>query len=203
MSSKTTLAALIAALTFGCGGAQNPRDEDLTAEEHEAEAEREEAAAEQHEAQTRGTVFYAQDVYDPSDAHRFEAEQHREHAEAHRRMAERLRAFEDAECSEFPPETRASCPLLLDLESIEDIEGGVRLTFAADQEIEPVIDHIRCHIAFAQAEGTGGIDSCALYVPGTTVTVNMNVVDLVTDEEEHVAELRRRVSVQAPPDDEE
>lgn len=194
----------IGSVAFGfvvaCGGAQSPEDQHLTADEYDEQAQREDEAADDHEAQMRGAVFYGEDIYNPSDAHACEAHQHRERAQICREIADRLRAFEEAECARFPADSRASCPLLLDLESVENIEGGVRLTFSNTREIEPIIDHLRCHIAFAAAQGTEGIDSCALYVPGSRVEVNLNVVDLTTTEGEYVEELRRRVAVQAPPD---
>ena len=201
----------LALLALACGGPQDPATEDLTAEEHEAEAAREEAAASEHEdrydpdarlttgGQQPGTdLYYGTDHYNPTEVHLHAAVEHRDHADAHRARAEQLRSFAEAECAEFPPETRASCPLLLGLEEVEDIDGGIRMTFASEQDLAPVVDHIRCHIAFAAARGDDGMETCALYVHGARVAVQDNVVSLTTDRGEHVAELRSRVRRQAP-----
>jgi len=170
MSLRAFLSLVV--LVAACGGPQAAREDDLTAEQHEDEAIREEGDADSSE-----------DL---------------EHAEAHRRRAEELRAFEAVECAQLSADQRASCPLLLHLQAVVDIEGGSRLTFADDQNIGPVLEMLRCHIAFAAAQGREGIDECALYVPGATLRSEENVVLLTTDQVEHVDELRRRVAVQAP-----
>jgi len=207
----SAVALLALALGVACGGPQDPATENLTAAEHEAEAEREEAAAAEHEGQydpdarlTTGgqqpgtDLYYGTDHYNPTEVHLHAADDHREHAGAHRERAAQLRDFAEAECAEFPPETRASCPLLLGLVEVEDIEAGIRMTFASAQDLAPVVDHIRCHIAFAAAMGNEGMDHCALYVHGASVDVEGTSVDLITDQPGFVAELRRRVRVQAP-----
>jgi hypothetical protein len=185
----------MAALLAACGGPQDPATENLTAEEHEEEAEREEAEAAENERLAVRTG-YSIDVYDPADSRLALAAEHREHAEAHRRQAEALRAFEDEECGEFPESARSACPFLLGLREIEDIDGGVQVVFDVDAPIDAIVDHIRCHLAFVAAQGAEGIDDCALYVPGATVRKEGNMVVLTTDQADYVAELRRRVHVQ-------
>ena len=192
----------------GCGGTQNPRDQDMTAAEHEGEAEQEERAGDERESHydeaAVGTgaashqAFHGTDVYNPTAHHAVAAEAHREHAQEHRARAGALRAFEDAECSQFPAETRASCPLLLGLQSVEDIDGGSQLTFDPETDFGSVIDHLRCHVAFASAQGREGINHCALYVHGAEIHVEEHIVTLTTPEADHVAELRDRVALQAP-----
>ena len=209
---KTTNTILVGAiaLAFSCGGAQDPAAEDLTAAEHLAEAEREEARA--AEAESRydpdarersgsegiGPVTVGGRAYNPTEHELAVAERHREHANAHRSRAEELLAFEARECELLPEESRAACPLLLDLERVEDVRGGVRMVFAEGPNLDPVVQHIRCHIAFAAARGDDGMETCALYVHGARVAVQDNVVSLTTDRGEHVAELRSRVRRQAP-----
>jgi hypothetical protein len=193
--NKTVLA--MTALLAACSGPQDPATEDLTAEEHEAEAEREEAeAAENERLAARSGSMYSLDAYDPSDSRLAIAAEHRDHAEAHRRQAEALRAFENEECGEFPDSARSACPFLLGLREIEDVDGGARVVFDVDAPIDAILDHIRCHLAFVAAQGSEGIDDCALYVPGATVQKQGNSIVLTTDQADHVAELRRRVRVQ-------
>ncbi len=194
--------ALFGTLLIGsvaaCGGPQDPATEDLTVAEHEAEADREEASAAERvrDSETSPRTIHGLDTYDPAAGHLNDAEAHRAHAQAHRDRAEALRAFEEAECSLFTPSSRSACPFLLGLETIEDIDGGARMTFAEGSDVPAVVDHIRCHLAFVAAQGSEGIDDCALYVPGTTVEQNGNVVVLTTPRDEHVDELRRRLNVQ-------
>lgn len=204
------LAVAVAALTLlGCGGPQDPATEDMTASEHEDQAAREErlaqerAAAYDPDARLRvgavnpdSPVYYGAEVYNPTVVHLDEAREHREHAAAHLAVADGLRAYAEQECGEFPADTRASCPLLLGLESVENIERGVRMHFSSQLDLRPVVDHIRCHIAFAAAEGREGIEHCALYVHGAEVRVEGNSVILTTTVPENVAELRRRVAIQ-------
>lgn len=204
----------LAIFSVGCGGPQDPADEHLTAEEHEREAAQEEAEADEHVAEydpdarqpTAGGManpdFHGLDVYNPTAGEIVEAEEHREHAAAHREQAQALRDFEEAECANFPPASRASCPLLLGLEEVVEIDGGMRLRFGEGVDHSSVVDHVRCHIAFAAARGLAGISHCALYVPGVRVEVDGPQVSLTTDEDDQVADLRRRVRLQAPPDGE-
>lgn len=184
--------------------------EPMTAHEHEQEAARLEAEADADQArydpEARATStgeapdpnLHGRDVYNPTASYLVEAEVTRQHAFAHRERAATLRAFEEAECGRFPPETRAACPLLLGLEAVEPIEGGVRLRFSESVDFASVVDHLRCHIAFAAARGTEDIEQCALYVPGARVVVTGRDVLLTTDRPDQVEELRRRVEVQAP-----
>ena len=206
MIARTTAMLLL----LGCGGPLDPRTESLTASQHETEAQAEEGAAREHDAQYdpdarravggRGATgdVYGLQVYNPTDAHLEEAAAHHAHAEAHRDRADELRAYEEHECAMFPAETREACPLLLGAEAMDDVEGGVQITFAADQDVAPILQHLRCHIAFAAAQGREGMESCALYVFGARVDAEGQVVRLTTPVAGNVAELRRRARVQAP-----
>ncbi|MCZ7683548.1 MAG: hypothetical protein M5U28_34130 [Sandaracinaceae bacterium] len=206
MSTTHTSAAALAVVLVACAGSPDPVREDITAEEHEREAEEEEREAAEHDAQydpdarTAGgqeaAARFGIGVYNPTEGHRAAAEEHRAHAEAHRRRAEQLRAFEQAECAEFPAETRAACPLLIGVERVEDVPGGAAITFAEDVDLTPVVDHIRCHLAFAAAEGLEGMEECGLYVLGARVELRERTIVLTTTERRQVAELRRRVRAQ-------
>lgn len=209
MNTRHLAVAVAASLLLGCGGPQDPATEDLTAEEHEDQAAAEERLAQERAAEydpdarmrvgsvnPDSPVFYGPEVYNPTEVHLDAAREHREHAEAHRTVADQLRVYAQQECAEFPADTRASCPLLLGLETVENIDGGVRMHFASQLDLRPVVDHIRCHIAFAAAEGREGIEHCALYVHGAQVRVEGNSVILTTTVPGNVEELRRRVAVQ-------
>jgi hypothetical protein len=198
-------------LLGGCSAAQDPRREDLTAEQHEREAAREDEEARSHRDEydpgaraligarvANPSLGTGPEVYNPTERHLGEADEHRDHASAHRARAAALRAFEAQACRGLTDAEREACPLLLGLASVEDVPGGVRLTFAPDQEIGPVIEQLRCHVAFAAARGRDGIEECALYVHGAELEVHGRTVMLTTAEREHVEELRRRARTQAP-----
>jgi hypothetical protein len=193
----TRISAVAALLLMACGGPQDPATEDLTASQHESEANDEDVRAAEHMQHAEpGRALYGLDVYDPADGHWAMADAHLEHAQAHRDRAQALRDYEEVECSRFSESARSACPFLLGLDTIEDVEGGARLTFADQADVAAVVDHIRCHLAFVAAQGGEDIDDCALYVPGARVERAESVVVLTTDQPDEVAELRRRVRVQ-------
>jgi hypothetical protein len=197
----------MAALLAACGGSQGTNPDDMSAEEHRRAAATEEEEAAEHEAEydpdarsTMGTAnaptsesFYGPDLYNPTEVHLAEAQRHEDLAEEHRAAAEALEAYEEQECARFPPATRAACPLLGQLESVEDVEGGVRLRFAEGVPLDAVADHMRCHVAYARTRGREGMEHCPLYVEGAAVGTDDGAVTLTTDAgEEAVAELRAR-----------
>lgn len=173
----------MAAILVACAGTQGTDPDDMSAEEHEAHAGDHDSAADEHaeqheptatstisgQAPTLGQMMIGTDIYNPTASHHLESEQHRAIADEHRRAAEQLRAFEAEECGRFPTETRAACPLLGHLASVQDVEGGVRLTFDVNVNQEAVHAHVRCHNAFARARGRAGMDHCPMYVDGVRV----------------------------------
>jgi hypothetical protein len=52
---------------------------------------------------------------------------------------------------------------------LEDIAGGVRVTFAAGAPIEAIVHHMRCHFAYAQTNGFSDAASCPLYIKGIRI----------------------------------
>jgi hypothetical protein len=209
MNANGTL-LLAGALFAGCG-ASEVRVEELSAARHEREAASEERQALEHEGRydpaarrsvggaRSGEAYFGVDVYNPTEGELRAAQQHREHAHAHRDAAEQLRAFEERECAHFPSETRVACPLLAGaVIRVEDVDGGVMLIFADGVDPTPVLDHIRCHLAYAASRGRDALAECALYVEGAVLEVTSDGATLTTDAQAHVAELRRRVRVQLP-----
>jgi hypothetical protein len=203
MITRTVFTALL----LGCGGPQNPRTENLTAAQHEAEAQREEQSAQEHQERydpsatttrpSSGSVDVER-VVNPTSGELDRAEAHRTHAQAHRERAAELRTFEARECRGLSDSERAACPLLLDLERVDDVERGVRLVFAPGTDLAPIESEIRCHLAFAAAQGREGIDQCALYVHGASARAENGSMLLTTTEPDRVAELRQRARLQAP-----
>lgn len=171
----TGLAALIA-----CGGPQGTQADDMSADEHEAHAASHDQEAGEHGEESEGGATpigsgspalaqFGIDIYNPTTFHSADAAEHHAIAEEHRRAAAELRAFEEEECGSFPAETRASCPLLGQLASVEDVPGGVRLQFKDEVNSDAAHAHVRCHNAFARTRGRDGMDHCPMYVDGVRV----------------------------------
>ena len=201
-----TLTVLVGAALglMGCGGATGVRPDDMSAEQHRAAASRHEAHAGQHEEEfdpdardtraTTGAGFeFAEEIYNPTQSHANAAAREHAVAEQHLQAAAALEAYEAEECGSFPAATRATCPLLGQLERAEDVDSGVRLYFQDQVNADAVYAHIRCHIAFARTAGREGMDGCPMYVPGVTAErESSGAVVLRSDDAAAVAEIRAR-----------
>lgn len=117
-----------------------------------------------------GDYYWGGRVYNPTARHRAHAEKHQAHAREHLDAARVLEGFEEAQCASFPSETRAVCPLIGQLVSVEDIPGGSRVRVADGVEVNALVAHIRCHLAFARARKREGMDTCPLYLEGVRVS---------------------------------
>lgn len=80
------------------------------------------------------------------------------------------------------------------IEAVEDIDGGVRITFHDGVPMQATVDHMKCHFAFARTEGYEGMQSCPLYLEGVLVEARDDgrSVELTTDNAEAVEALRER-----------
>jgi len=132
--------------------------------------------------------------YNPTQVHRDRAKGHGKLAREHEHAARALEEFEEAECQAFPKETRAVCPLLAQVESLEDVFGGVRVRLVEGANVNAALTHMRCHQAFARARGREGMDSCPLYMPGVWVerVGSTREVDLLALDPDEIDGLRRR-----------
>lgn len=209
------------ALTVGCSWPMpGARPDDMSAEAHRVEAEEHARSEAEHmhrydpEARARygrpappwlyapgarygyrGTDLYWEvREYNPTEVHRDRAKLHEDLAREHAAAARVLEQFEEAECHAFPKETRALCPLVAQVESLEDVSGGVRVRLTRDANVNAAITHMRCHQAFARARGREGMDTCPLYMPGVAVerVDAAREVDLLALDSNEVEELRRR-----------
>jgi hypothetical protein len=109
--------------------------------------------------------------YNPTDRALADAEWHLRHAREHEAAAAALEGFEDAQCREIPAKARAACPLLGPVATIDDRLDGVRITFATDADVDAIVAHMRCHLAFARAKGFGDAGDCPLYMRGVEINV--------------------------------
>lgn len=175
------------------------RAEDLSAEGHRREASQIRARAADEAARydptaiaalpatsgREGAPLFPLTIYapfNPTMRHLYKAEELTAHARAHEAAAGELEAFEEKECAEFPPSSRAACPVLGAVR-VEDLANGVRLHLPAQMPVEATLEHMRCHLAWARARGFAPTATCPLYIGGTQIQrAPGDAVDLVSDE---------------------
>lgn len=214
ISALTIFAATV--LLVGACSSQAPgtKPDDMSAEEHQKHAMQHQNTSKEHQEQyksgaraTREEAFdesrqarptdpekdiYTTEVYNPTEHHRASADQHQRHAEQHRQAAQKLLSYEQAQCVQFPKETRSSCPLMGQIKAVEDVDGGARITFHEGVPMQATVDHMKCHFAFARAQGYEGMKSCPLYLEGVSVEADGQSVTLTTDKPEAIEPLRKR-----------
>jgi hypothetical protein len=192
----------------------NVKPTDMGAAEHRAEAEHQRELARDDASHYRpddarvialappGNAMTAVDfpvsVYNPTEGYLQRADEHRAHAKEHERAAAALEKFEEGECKAFPERTRVACPLLGPVTKIEDVERGVRVTFAPGTRVDAVAAHMRCHYAYARAHGFDARVSCPLYMPGIEIAQQSGTaVDIKVRDKAKVTELRSRAREEA------
>lgn len=175
----------------------------MSAEAHRREAAEHEREADEHESQYDADarvpderLRYPQEfeAYNPTAGYLRLAREHRRHALEHLEAAHALEQFEAAECGAFAPGTRAVCPLLGQVDGVDDIPGGVRVRLAKGVPRHAVAAHMRCHLAFARARGRGGMRECPLYLHGVGVELppDSEAIDLLVTDTGDVEALRLR-----------
>jgi hypothetical protein len=224
------VASILFACVVACGSVSGRTPSvGKSAEEHEQQAKVHEATAAEHEDHydptvsvevTKGTSSGQEDQdkyslpdynwgerrYNPTERHLKHAEGHERHANAHREAANTLRNFEEQQCASFPPETRAHCPLIGQIASVEEIPDGVRLFFADGVNTSAATDHIMCHLAFARTQAFQGMTSCPLYAQRVRMLdppsgqTEARSVDLVVDSGGDVERLRTLAAEHVAPD---
>lgn len=222
MTPRAWLTIIPIAFAVSACSSADPKPDDMSAAAHRAEAERERAEAHQdlaraavHERSEYTIAPGTQAQRGPWTEPHPEVEKrerspaleaavaHSRHALAHERAAAELDRFEEAECRDIPPETRAACPLLHDVQDIVDVRGGARIVFAAPVSVPGVIMRIRCHLAFARARAFADADDCPLYVRGVEVAAAgdhaLTLTAVTETEREMVIRIRRLAREQALP----
>jgi hypothetical protein len=210
---RTKLILLVlATAAVACGtGKDAVKPDDMSAAQHREEAARENEAARQHAkdynpratvpspfraaaAPAPGEFVFPVAVYNPTDGELARADAHRAHAREHQRAAEALERFEDAECLNFPPSTRAACPLLGPVAHVDDVPGGVRVKFAPGTRVDAVFAHMRCHYAYARARAFEEATTCPLYMRGIDIERAKDplAIEIRTGDADRVGELRAR-----------
>jgi hypothetical protein len=208
---RVTKLLMTVVLASCAGGGQAVRPDEMSAGEHKQEAEHEREAAHLSEAgfsanasrpspfrdpteHAAGDYLYSIPIYNPTEGRLADAERHRAHARQHEAAARSLEEFEQVECKDFPPATRAACPLLGPATAIDDIPGGVRVTFAPGTRVDAVVAHMRCHYAYARARAFAEAVSCPLYIRGIEIRQGPNpmAVEITAREARATDEIRMR-----------
>jgi hypothetical protein len=116
------------------------------------------------------------------------------HQSDHEAAGSTLAKFEAAACRSVPVSARAACPLLGPAVGIEDVPGGVRVTFAVTANMETALAGMKCHVAYASAHGWGANAGCPLYVPGIEVRAGgaPRTIEIVSAQASVTADIRRR-----------
>ena len=207
-----------AAFSAGCATTRPVRPDDMSAAEHRRAAERDRDRAADQMARYDPTAlasapggfpredapYYPIVIYSPFNVtlrHADEAARLAEHARAHEQAAADLESYEEGECRQFPPSTRAACPFLGAIR-VEDLPNGVRLHLPAEMPLDATLAHMRCHLAWARTRGYAPTARCPLYVRGTRIerAPSGDAVDLVSDEASVARRLQRLARGEAPLD---
>ena len=209
----TTLFAALSSLVIGggCGQtSQSTRTPAPSAETYRQQAAQETAASEKELAAANAApaapnltasagnnpqgYYYDLNVYSTRDQHLARAHSLSEHARQHAELAAKLDGFEGAECGEFPPATRAACPLLGPVTQLTDLTDGVRVQFAPGTRTDAVLAHMRCHLAFAQTRGfEPSAAACPLYIPGIEIRAGEGgTIEIVSPQPKVAREIQSR-----------
>lgn len=116
-----------------------------------------------------GKVDAPFESYEPSDAHLQAADRELIEANAHLAAARSLEAFEDQACGGLSAAQRSACPLFASsVRRVEWAKDGFKLLFKQASEAAQTYPRLRCHLAYAMANGFDR-PSCPLFVKGTTL----------------------------------
>jgi len=144
--------------------------------------------------------YYDLSVYNVRNQHLARARELSEHAHQHEVLAAKLESFEEAECKQLPPSTRAACPLLGPVSKLVDLPSGVQVEFAPGTRVDAVLAHMRCHLAFAQAQGfEASAAACPLYVRGIEIRAGSDgrTIDILSGDVKAAREIQARAREEA------
>jgi hypothetical protein len=220
--TATAVAIAIAVALLGCGGAASqrpPRPEDMSAEAHRAEAGHERDLARDQMSHYDPTqtsadppfidnglrpapfLLFPMNRYNPTERRLAAADAHLRHAEQHERAAAALERFEDAQCGALPADTRAACPLLLEVVQIVNVPGGVRIVFTREVPLDAIVARMQCHLAYARTRGYDTADDCPLYVRGVRIEriPGLPAIDILARDPATIEQIRSRARKEAIP----
>jgi hypothetical protein len=191
-----------------CGaGSQAVKPDEMSAGAHRQEAthERQLATAERNKYHPEDDRPIGGDKLgfgastNPTEGHLATAAQHEKHARQHEAAARALEKFEEGECGKVPAATRAACPLLGPVKSLEDIPGGVRARLVPGTPVDLVVARMRCHYAFARARGFSENVTCPIYIRGIEIKrgSDPDAIEIVSPDPSVAREVRARAREEA------
>jgi hypothetical protein len=203
------LGLLLSVAAASCSGtASSVKPDEMSAAQHREEAAREQEAARREASLYRpgaaqpspfGAPMGADGtsgvpIYNPTEGHLAEADWHRRHAREHEKAAQALERSEDAACRALAPAARAACPFLGPVVRIDDIDGGVRVTFKPGAQIDTIVTQMRCHYAFSRTRAFAETASCPLYLRGIEIrrAADPAAVEITSRDPQAAAEIRVR-----------
>ena len=86
------------------------------------------------------------------------------------------------------------------LTNLQDIPGGVRVTFADPTRVDAVVAEMRCHFAYEQTRGFDAAMSCPMYMPGVDIKEAPNdpaSVEITSSDRDKADDLREQSREQA------
>jgi len=199
MRAQSVLSAVAAVLLSGCAGHELVRADEMSAMQHQLEAQREREVADKEAGADPAAPAAQPGSHDWNAERRRQAERRREHSRQHAAAAEFLEQFEARECRHVPAASRAACPLLGPVVRIDDVPGGIRATFADPERVPTVIAEMRCHYAYARSHNFDETIGCPLYVRGIEVrqAIDPRAIEIVSRDERTSRLLRERGRQQA------
>jgi hypothetical protein len=77
----------------------------------------------------------------------------------------------------------------------------VRVRFGGDADVASVVNHMRCHLAYARTRGYAVVEDCPLYVRGVHVERigDSRVIDILADSHAAVRVVRLRAREESIP----
>ncbi len=212
----TAIAAL--GMTMACASTPGTQPDDMSAADHRKAAKDHDKLAGEHKGQFDpdakatatalpadaiapggpfsagvGDFYFPVTVYNPTGQHLGHSASHKQHAQQHAEAAAALEKFEEAQCQAFPKATRVVCPLLGQVDRVEDIEGGARLYLSKDVPTDAVLAHLQCHAAYARTAGREGMPGCPMYLKAISITkAGDAAVDIVSENSDTAKQIRTR-----------
>lgn len=174
---------------------------ELTGEEHREAAARDLKAAEQERAKfDPGATAVAVDprgafaddpagprFYNPTADSLDKADRKMQSAFKHLEAARKLEAYQDLACSNLPTAQKTACPLIgPSLVKVEEGSRGVILHFSSVERAKELVEQMRCHLAFAQANDFDRVP-CPLYMKGVQIAASGDKAIAVTSADPAVA----------------
>lgn len=185
------------------------RPQDMTESGHEQAAQAHASSSDEHRAKYEAdataqrrslaprfdepggkTPRFTVDEYNPTAHHLASAEREAKMARDHAAAAAALAGYEEQGCAAFEPPVRQACPLMGQIQRVEELRNGVRLVPKAGVNAEAWQVHIACHLAFAQAKGRQGMEHCPLGLPGLSAVTAGSDVELTSDDAATIAKLQ-------------